>query len=130
MRVTRAIREYVEDEINKKYDAAMDAISADYYTERQHVIDHIHEIMREASKVAEQYIKESGYEYSYGYRNESVFSFCGNIRKEEVDKVIFEQKEKLRKNKQNKIKQVLFDLEMGDTQKAELKAVLDNIVIE
>ena len=50
MRVTRAIREFVEEEIRKKYDAAAAEIGKDYEAEKQKVMDVVTKIMYKAQQ--------------------------------------------------------------------------------
>ena len=130
MRVTKAIREYVEDEVYKKYNEVSDAFGEDYIKERDNIIEHVREIMTEASKKAEEYIESTGFEYSYGYRDSCLFNINGSIRKKDVEDEIYARKNEYRKAAKEKIKQILFDLEMGDTEKKQLKDVLDSIVVK
>ena len=130
MRVTRAIREYVEQEIYKKYQDAQDEIGKDYFAEREEVTKHIIDIMKEASKKAEEFAESKGFECNHGYRDMCLFHLSGTIDKPEISQKINEERNKLRHKEQAKIKQVLFDLEMGDTDKAKLKEVLDNIIVD
>ena len=64
MRVTKAIREYVEEEISKKYDAVINNVGKDYYAERDNITDHVKEIMQEASNKAVAYLESVGYSHS------------------------------------------------------------------
>lgn len=130
MRVTKAIREYVEDEIYKKYNDAMDKIGSDYYDERNDVCKHVIDIMNEAAVKAEAYAESRGFVCTKGYRNDSIFYMPGNVVRQDEETRINEERNHLREKMRIKTKQVLFDLEMGDTAKAELKDVLDNITID
>lgn len=128
MRVTRAIREYVENEIKKKYQTKMNDIGKEYEIEREKVEEHIEKIRLTAEKEAQEYLDSVGY-ITGRYGKSTVFS-TAYVRNEEIEQELSTKRSKLRDSQEEKIKQVLFDLEMGDTQKAELKAVLDNIVID
>ena len=130
MRVTKAIREYVEDEVYKKYKEAEDNIGKEYNTERQAVLDHVVDIMYEAGEKALDYIKQSGFEYRPGYRENCIFNLAGSVEKKEMEAFIGKEYTRLRNNRDKKVKQILFDLEMGETEKAELKSVLDSVTIE
>ena len=131
MRVTKAIREYVEEEISKKYDNAANEIGKEYYDARDVIMYEINKIIQEASDKIIKYANENGYEYQYGYRsNDSMLVLNGSIGKKEIENKIHDERMRIRNKKYDKIKEVLFNLEMGETQKAELKSVLDSITIE
>lgn len=130
MRVTKSIREYVEDEIYKKYDAVANEIGSEYFKEQKEVIEAVETLMKEASKNAKAYLDTVGYEFSRYYKDDSLFHLNGNIRKPEVEKIICDRKDKIRAKAREKVRQVLFDLEMGDTEKKQLKDVLDSITVE
>lgn len=130
MRVTKAIREYVEEEIYKKYDAVGKQIGSEYEEEKKQVITEVTKIMKEASKKAEEYITNAGFEYEYGYRRKGIFSLDANILKRGIEEANWEERNKFRSKAQQKIKQVLFDLEMGDTGKQQLREILDSIIVD
>lgn len=131
MRVTRAIREYVEAEIYKKYEGAKDQVGKEYFEEKDEVMNYIRNIALEASAKAKEYILSKGYTVKESWRNDkALFSFDGSFQKKEVEDEIFRKRNIIEENRRSKTKQVLFDLEMGDTEKAQLKNVLDSIVVE
>lgn len=130
MRVTKAIREYVEDEIYKKYQVKVDEIGKEYEQTRRDIVEHVKDIMEKASKDAEKYIASKGFEYDYGYRGCCLFSITGNIQKKKIEEANYKEKDLLRTKMREKTKQVLFDLEMGETGKTELKNVLDKITVD
>ena len=124
MRLTKAIRDYVEEEIYKKYNEAASEIGKEYYEDKQRAED-----MKEASAKAEQFLKDLGYNVHYGYRENSLYSLnCHFDKKEERE--INDQRQELRSKARVKARQVLFDLEMGDTDKKELRDVLDSITVD
>ena len=127
MRVTNAIREYVSDVIRKKYDDKIHELRAEYDEERESVREEIEEVVREATDKALQIVAARGFEYRPGYRNDKLISMTGNICKPDVDDFIDRESRKLRDRERQKTKQVLFDLEMGQTAKAELIEILDGI---
>lgn len=129
MRLTKAIREYVEEEIYKKYDEAASEIGKDYYESKERAVQMVEEIMKEASRKAEEYLKDLGYTVSYGYRDNSLYTMNGSFTKKE-ERDINNQRQELRSRARAKARQVLFDLEMGDTNKKELRDILDNITID
>ena len=129
MRLTKAIREYVEEEIYKKYNDAANEIGKEYYDAKHQAQEMVEEIMKEASNKASQYLKDLGYEVNPGYRGDSIFIMNGSFSKKD-EREINDQRNELRSKARAKARQVLFDLEMGDTNKQELRDVLDSITID
>lgn len=130
MRVTKAIREYVEDEINRKHHEATENVGKEYYKEQKEIQEHIKQMLDEVEEKAQAYIVEHGYTHVKGYRDDSMFYISGRIIKTEEEDKCNKEYARLRDQVREKTRQVLFDLEMGETAKAELKSVLDSITIE
>ena len=130
MRVTRAIREYVEEDIRVKYDMAIAGLEPEYKAEKEAVERRIEEIRKEACDKAMAYLAEVGYERSYHWHNEGIFEYHGSVVKRDKEDRLGAETSRLRNNMLKKQKQVLFDLEMGETNKAELKEILDSVVID
>ena len=129
MRVSKAIREYVEEEIYKKYSDAANEIGKDYYEAKEQAKEMVEEIMKEASSKAETYLKDLGYDVMYGYRDNCLFSLNGSFLKNE-EREINDKRNELRSKSRAKARQILFDLEMGEANKNELREILDNITID
>ena len=131
MRVTKAIREYVEEEITNKYAERRNTIGEAYREEQKQVEEHLKVFLEEANEKAKEYIATTGFEcYSYGRYYADPFSFNGSIRKPDMERIHDEERRLIDMKCAAKIKQVLFDLEMGETAKNELKQVLDSIVVD
>ena len=134
MRVTKAIREYVEEEINKKYHAVIDETGKDYEAEREDVKNGVLAIMKEANERALSYIAARGFDYRRGYfrydDSPMMFEFHGNIEREEDEKALNAERKRLNDNMRAKVKQVLFDLEIGTSGKMELRDIIDSIEVE
>ena len=130
MRVTKAIREYVEEEIYKKYDEYSTNIGKEYYAEKDDVLKDIQKIIDSTNAVIIDVLKRKGFDYEYRYRNNNLITIDGYIRKTDVEQSINSQRAQLRDKAKKKIKEVLFNLEMGETQKVELKQVIDSITVE
>lgn len=132
MRVTRAIREYVEDEISKKYQAVRDTIGRAYYDECDALEGEIKVIAEEANRRAIEVIRARGFEPTKDWRHhdEGPISYSRCFNKPEESERINKECRALDDRKRAKIKQVLFDLEMGATEKAELIEVLDSITVD
>ena len=129
MRISKAIREYVEEEIRKKYYDAADEIGKEYYEEKNEAKEMVLEIMRGASAKAEQYLKDLGYNISMGYKDDCMFYMSGSFSKE-IEGRINAQRNDITCKWRDKARKVLFDLEMGDANKKELREILDNITVD
>ena len=132
MRVTRAVREYVEDEISKKYQAVRDTIGREYYDECDALEEEIKVIAEEANRRAIEVILARGFEPTRNWRHneEGPISYSRCFQKPNECQRINNACCDLDTRKRAKIKQVLFDLEMGATEKAELIEVLNSITID
>ena len=134
MRVTKAIREYVEEEISKKYNTVINETGTDYETEREDVKNGVLEIMKRANEQALSYIAARGFNYKRGYYryddSPMMFEFHGNIEREEDEKALNAERHRLNDNMHARIKQVLFDLEIGTAGKMELRDIIDSIEVE
>lgn len=130
MRVTKAIREYVEEQIKAKYDVKRNEVGKEYEAERKLVLDEIEKILDEANEKALEYLHSVGYESRSWHEKCPPFQINGRITKEDVEQELNNERAEWNRKCAEKIRQVLFDLEMGETAKAELKDVLDNIVVD
>ena len=129
MRVTKAIREYVESEIYAKYREAAGQIGKEYFDQKNQAQEMVEEIMHEASDKAMQYLKDLGYEVSTGYRGNGIFHISGSFCKP-IESEIYAKRNDLTSRSREKARKVLFDLEMGDADKKQLKDILDNLTID
>jgi len=129
MRVTKAIREYVEEEISKKYNKVIEEHSKPYKEECNQVEEEVRKIMQKASNEAREYLQSVDFD-STRNGDSCLFSLYGWIKNDAKEKEVNEYRKEMESKRNAKIKQVLFDLEMGDTEKKQLREVLDNIVVE
>ena len=130
MRVTKAIREYVEEQIKAKYDVKRNEVGKEYEAERNLVIAELKKILDEANSKALEYLNSVGYQ-SKSWREKCLpFDLNGRVTKEEVEQTLNNERAEWDRKRAEKTRQILFDLEMGETAKAELKDVLDNIIVD
>lgn len=130
MRVTKAIREYVEDEIYKKYNAKEQAIGQEYWDEKKEIEDEILEIAADANRRAIALAESRGYEVTKGYRGDGLIFMSPNFGKRDVEKQIQDDRRQLQDRRRAKVKQILFDLEVGSTTKNELVEMIDGIEVD
>lgn len=130
MRVTKAIREYVEEQIKAKYNVKRNEVGKEYEAERESIASEVEKILNEANEKALTYLQSVGYENKSWRENVKPFQTNGRVTKEDVEQQLKAERAEWDRKCSEKTKQVLFDLEMGETAKAELKDVLDNLVVD
>lgn len=129
MRVTKLIREYVEDSVREVYAPKINACGADYRKKTDEVNTILTKMADEFNAVAKEVIKESGLSVDIEYGTEdkevtivSYRSRFGNKEyaavAKEIDALVCERNEKIR--------EILLTLELGGT-KAELDEMLKKI---
>ena len=128
MRVTKAVREYIEEEVWKKYREPIENVGADYKREKASVEDEIRDIVSAANEEAMRLAEQNG--FVIARYSSSLVSLNGRIEKPDMEDEIRAARNEWEKKCNNKIKKILFDLEMGETQKAELKEMLDNLTVD
>lgn len=143
MQITRSIREYVEDVIRDKYDKAREEHEAEYRQQQHQFVQEVREKINEFEKELRAFANERGYEFCYkprvygpratGDTPEPAEHFIGlsvdpiNYQKE-FDIALFNCK--LGDAQRAKIRQVLFDLELGKAKKEELVGILDAVKVD
>lgn len=129
MRVTKLIREYVEDSVREMYAPKINACGADYKKKTDEVNKILAKLADEFNTAAKEVIKENGLsvDSEYGTKDKEVTiisyrSRFGNKEyasvAKEMDALIYERNEKIR--------EILLTLELGGT-KAELDEMLKKI---
>lgn len=125
MRVTGVIKDYITREVNKKYQEKLDSIPNDYQEDYDKMIDEIQTLVDEtnikARQIAEKYgmLKEKNYDIIdyHTYR-------LGDSERSDKRYALVNE---LRKERDDKIAQIILDLELGETTKKELNDVLANV---
>ncbi len=125
MRVTKVIKDYIEREINKKYQEKLNSIPNDYQEDYNKMIEEIRQYAEKcnekAKDIARKYdmLEEKDYDI-IEYRTYRL----GNSERQQKRRDI---ERELKKEKDNKIAQTILDLELGEVNKKELNDVLNNI---
>ena len=139
MQITRAIREYVEENIRNKYMDARDAYGLEYQREKEAIEQEIKAKIKEYEDDLKAFVERRGfgfYSYSrYGYNPnytpaESILNLCVNPVKPTEQTDIDNFRCKMDQSWRTKAKQVLFDLEVGGAKKAELADILSHITVD
>lgn len=126
MRVTKIIREYVEETVNGIYDPIIGDCSKDYSSKKNEVEGILEKMADEFDVAAKKMIKEHGFTInSWNGEEKHIVSYTCNFGEKEYEPILVERR-KLRNEKMQKIQDILVNLELGGT-KAELDEMLKNI---
>ena len=125
MRVTGVIKEYITREVTKKYQEKLDSIPNDYQEDYDKMIDELENLVNECNIKAKQIAKKYGMlEHEYKQIiNYNTYSL-GNLERSNKRTAIVKE---LSKQRNDKIAQIILDLELGETTKKELNDVLANV---
>lgn len=126
MRVTKLIREYVEETINGIYEPLIKNCDGDYYEKKKEVKEILEKLADEFDVAAKKIIKENGFSIdSWDDREKTIITYTCNFGNKEYTPIL-EKRRKLRDEKKQKVQDILVNLELGGT-KAELDEMLRNI---
>ena len=125
MRVTGVIKDYITREVNKKYREKLDSIPNDYQEDYDKMIDEIQALVDETNVKARQIAEKYGMlkEKNYDIIDYHTYRLGDDTRS---DKRCALERE-LKKERDDKIAQIILDLELGETTKKELNDVLANV---
>ena len=131
MRVTKVIRDYVEREVSAKFDDQLKDLGKDYSEQLQKFSD-------EADGLRKRWIEElNGLAATYGlslttsrYGLRCPVSVDTYVYKdEEKDKEIQETRRRLEARRRDAIEEILLNLELGETTKADLRSAIDSLEV-
>ena len=125
MRVTRVIKDYITREVNKKYREKLDSIPNDYQEDYDKMIDEIEALVDETNVKARQIAEKYGMlkEKNYDIIDYHTYRLGDSERSDKRYALV----NKLKKERNDKIAQIILDLELGETTKKELNDVLSNV---
>ena len=125
MRVTGVIKDYITREVNKKYQEKLDSIPNDYQEDYDKMIDEIEALVDETNVKARQIAEKYGMlkEKNYDIIDYHTYRLGDNERIDKRYALVNE----LKKERDDKIAQIILDLELGETTKKELNDVLANV---
>lgn len=126
MRVTKLIREYVEETVNGIYEPLIKNCDGDYYEKKKEVEKILEKLADEFDVAAKKIIKENGFSIdSWDDREKTIITYTCNFGNKEYMPIL-EKRRKLRDEKKQKAQEILLTLELGGT-KAELDEMLKKI---
>ena len=125
MRVTGVIKDYITREVNKKYQEKLDSIPNDYQEDYDKMIDEIKALVDETNIKARQIAEKYGMlkEKNYKIIDYSTYRLGDDTRSDKRYALVRE----LKKERDDKIAQIILDLELGETTKKELNDVLAKV---
>ena len=125
MRVTGVIKDYITREVNKKYQEKLDSIPNDYQEDYDKMIDEIEALVDETNVKARQIAEKYGMleEKNYNIIDYHTYRLGDNTRSDKRYALVRE----LKQERDDKIAQIILDLELGETTKKELNDVLANV---
>lgn len=125
MRVTGVIKDYITREVTKKYQEKLDSIPNDYQEDYNKMIDEIKTLVDETDVKARQIAEKYG---MLEEKNYNIIDYCtyrlGNDTRRSKRYAL---EKELEKECNDKIAQIILDLELGETTKKELNDVLANV---
>ena len=125
MRVTRVIKDYITREVNKKYQEKLDSIPNDYQEDYDKMIGEIEALVDETNIKARQIAEKYGMleEKNYNIIDYHTYRLGDDTRRSKR----YALEKELQKERDDKIAQIILDLELGETTKKELNDVLANV---
>lgn len=132
MRVTNVIKDYIESEVKKKYELKLKEIRKPYdelenqvYNELDTFVDSCNE---KAIEILKKYdmLKTTDYNGHYIYPDIIEYKTY-NIGNSKLYKKRMDKESELRHQKDELIKKIILDLELGNTNKKDLPKILDEI---
>ena len=125
MRVTGVIKDYITREVNKKYQEKLDSIPNDYQEDYDKMIDAIQSLVDETNVKARQIAEKYGMlkEKNYKIIDYSTYRLGDDTRSSKR----YALERELKQKRDDKIAQIILDLELGETTKKQLNDILANV---
>ena len=125
MRVTGVIKDYITREVTKKYREKLDSIPNDYQEDYDKMISEIEALVDETNIKARQIAEKYGMLKEKNYKIIDYNSYrLGDSERSDKRYALVKE---LKKERDDKIAQIILDLELGETTKKELNDVLANV---
>lgn len=125
MRVTGVIKDYITREVTKKYQEKLDSIPNDYQEDYDKMISEIETLVDETNIKAKQIAEKYGMLEEKDYQIIDYKTYrLGDSERRNKRRALNRE---LEKECNDKIAQIILDLELGETTKKELNDVLANV---
>ena len=125
MRVTGVIKDYITREVTKKYQEKLDSIPNDYQEDYDKMISEIDTLVDETNVKARQIAEKYN---MLQKKNDKIISYNSyGLGDNERSNKRYALMKELKRECNDKIAQIILDLELGETTKKELNDVLANV---
>ena len=125
MRVTKLIREYVENSVKAVYEPKIEAVGEEYQARKRALKEQLETFIEQADASAKKMIADAGFEIRYN-RDYFIHSY-GEVYIKKLEDENGAKRNALHAEMHEKINDILLNLELGAT-RAELEEMIKNIV--
>lgn len=129
MRVTKVIKDYIEEEVGNKFDPLIRQAEKEYSDEVTPTIEAARKVAEKANEDVKSILKNAGFEVNDDRTYISYSTFSTAIHREKYDAKTKRVNE-LRAKKREAINNIVLLLELGEATKNELKDILAAVVAE
>lgn len=130
MRVTKLIREYVEDSVRQKFKPEKEKVWKEYNERIEDLRAEIQKIADEANEKAVAIAREAGFYLDSPYDSSTLIRmFDRYLGNREIEAELREKDREIRDRERDTVANVLLGLELGQTDKTELESVLAAIEV-
>lgn len=128
MRVTKVIRDYVEREIGAKFQPMLDNVGKEYQEEFDNLTQRLKELEEETEVRAQEIARSLG--FSMGrYRSGCVSINFYTFENHEKSDRVRDERLAIERKRDEAIENILLNLELGETTKAELKGAIEAVEV-
>lgn len=127
MRVTKVIREYVEREIGAKFNPLIDDVGKEYKEEKAELERRLKDLEERTKEEAIRIGEELG--FTARYKSDVVSIRTGWFENEAKSLGVMRRRAELREKRDDAIEEILLNLELGETTRAELKGAIEAVTV-
>lgn len=127
MRVTRAIRDYVESEVARKFEPSYSAVRKPYNDRKEATLVELRKIQEEADRKAREVCKSAGFTVHDGSLVIRLIDYAFSDK--DAWEAILKKEADLKTRQNQAVMDILISLELGETTKDQLRAALDAIEV-
>ena len=129
MRVTKVIREYVEREVGAKFNPLIQEINKEYDAERAELERRLNELKEETEAKATEIAASLGFAYASAWHSDAVRIYPNYFSNKEKEEAGSKLRRELESRRDKTIEDLLLNLELGETTKAELKDAIEAVTV-
>lgn len=128
MRVSKIVKEYIAKKVYEKYNPIINEISLDYKCEQEKLRKKLESLVKEFEEKAQAIIADNCSKYNFkatGYENKVMPNWY-EARDREAERANWNEEDKIRKIRDEKINEIIINLELGGT-KEDLDKMLSEL---